>query len=516
MEQSTIWGPSFSNPQLAQAYGKEFQQQLLRHLCHSQDFLESVVGVIVPTDFTIPFGGLVWEALVDAYTNGGNKIPDYAGLELSLLKVRENVDGKFVSEFLPDMIDVFVDLVTLIFSDTAPLNVVRYQNELTPYLRSVRVRAKWQANQQTLMLGGDVSALTQELVKIETETAGINNASKFVTMDQSQALMFTQAQVKPRITTGLQELDALLYGGLEPQELGLIVAPPGRGKTNMLLHLGAVAANTGCPALFITLEMSGKAIFSRYIAMTAAIPAAFTKQAVTTWPEKYVKRWQYLSSGNRVAKSHFEVLDLSETQTTVFAIEAGIKTWLQNTVRRKLGVDPALTPCLICVDWISLDQIAPLPDSVKATNDIKLQGIMGYLKKVCRRLGIGMWSAAQGNKGSANKSVVTMVDTAGAWLLGQNVDIFIGFGIPDAAESAQDDEEDGDDRSKHAGIAITKKGAAHVVLAIDKHRGGDKTTVRAYRSPTLLMYNSVNAYFAMDAALTMQLDGMKLGALNYG
>lgn len=60
------------------------------------------------------------------------------------------------------------------------------------------------------------------------------------------------------------ELDTSLGGGIAAGELGILLAPPARGKTSVLCTIGAMAARRGIRPLHITLEISGIRVARRY------------------------------------------------------------------------------------------------------------------------------------------------------------------------------------------------------------------------------------------------------------
>lgn len=65
------------------------------------------------------------------------------------------------------------------------------------------------------------------------------------------------------------QLDRALGGGLAAGELGILLAPPARGKTSVLCTVGALAAVKGTQPVHITLEISDSRVYGRYdVALT--------------------------------------------------------------------------------------------------------------------------------------------------------------------------------------------------------------------------------------------------------
>lgn len=73
------------------------------------------------------------------------------------------------------------------------------------------------------------------------------------------------------IPTGFRDLDHITDGWMA-EELIIVAARPGVGKTTLLLHLALAAARAGEQVLFVTLEMPTDALLRRLVASIAMIP----------------------------------------------------------------------------------------------------------------------------------------------------------------------------------------------------------------------------------------------------
>lgn len=76
-----------------------------------------------------------------------------------------------------------------------------------------------------------------------------------------------------RVPTGWAMLDNILGGGLAGGEFGMVMAPPGMGKTTMLVNIGYGAAGLvgATNALHVTLEVSVEQLLARYAARVAGV-----------------------------------------------------------------------------------------------------------------------------------------------------------------------------------------------------------------------------------------------------
>lgn len=67
-----------------------------------------------------------------------------------------------------------------------------------------------------------------------------------------------------RVPTGIHGIDRILGGGLGLGELGLVIAPYGRGKTTVLVNFGVHAARLGRRVFHLSLELSKAQTMMRY------------------------------------------------------------------------------------------------------------------------------------------------------------------------------------------------------------------------------------------------------------
>lgn len=68
------------------------------------------------------------------------------------------------------------------------------------------------------------------------------------------------------VSTGFPDLDVLLRGGFRPGQQIIVAARPAMGKTTFCQQLAAAAADRGCPAGIVSLEMGGDELLERELA----------------------------------------------------------------------------------------------------------------------------------------------------------------------------------------------------------------------------------------------------------
>jgi hypothetical protein len=120
------------------------------------------------------------------------------------------------------------------------------------------------------LINGDIAGAYKVLRESElTLNHGSENDGSEITFSETAGLTEIADYLSPRqpqaIPTGIAKLNRLMRGGLRPGELGVLMAPLKRGKSQALVHLTAEAARRGHPVAHYTLEMSATDIDLRYV-----------------------------------------------------------------------------------------------------------------------------------------------------------------------------------------------------------------------------------------------------------
>lgn len=199
------------------------------------------------------------------------------------------------------------------------------------------------------------------------------------------------------VTTGITEVDRLMIrGGMAPKQLGLIIAPTGRGKTNFLINLAASAVMDGIPTVYYSLELDEDTINTRFDARFTGVPLKMLRSN----SHAVLKAWKKI--GAKVA----DLLIVKEFPTG----EASIATIEQHL---RMLERAAFYPKLVVLDYADLmKSVAKYHDRWEEQGEIykQLRGLM------VRRKVTG-WSATQGNRAAMdpeNNGDVSMFHTAGA------------------------------------------------------------------------------------------------------
>lgn len=135
------------------------------------------------------------------------------------------------------------------------------------------------------------------------------------------------------LTTGLIDLDAVL-GGLTPQEMVVIAARPGMGKTSLAMNIAEkVAITDKLPVGIVSLEMSGMSLTQRMIASRARINLRSLRDGFM--PERDMPRLLRASSEIAAAPLYIE----ERGGMSIFEIRARARRWSQRYAIKLLVID---------------------------------------------------------------------------------------------------------------------------------------------------------------------------------
>lgn len=216
-----------------------------------------------------------------------------------------------------------------------------------------------------------------------------------------------QEDVIERFPTGMKELDAKLKGGLGRTEMGVVLAPPGRGKTTTLINFGTKALRMGANVVHISLENSDAQITRNYdlrmLGKSLEYIREHTDQAIQALG--YAKKY---GSGQLFIKKY------PTKKVTVDTIRLYL-----NRLKFIKGID---------IDMLIVDYGALLKPTVN-WNDKRnvIESNYEDLRALADEFQCALWTGAQGNRGSLSKKVVTMGDLAEAFAIANTSDVMIAL-----------------------------------------------------------------------------------------
>jgi replicative DNA helicase len=185
------------------------------------------------------------------------------------------------------------------------------------------------------------------------------------------------------VTTGWSEIDNIIGGGLGRNELGVVIAPTGAGKSMVLVHLGAEALKEGKTVIHYTLELQETVIANRYDSCITGYPLS----EIINFKEEVYEEIKDIE-GSLIIKEY----------PTKSASTNTIKTHLSKLVKR--GINPGM----IIVDYGDLLK----PVVVRKEKRNELESIYEELRAISAVFGCPVWTASQTNRSGLSAEVITM------------------------------------------------------------------------------------------------------------
>lgn len=244
-----------------------------------------------------------------------------------------------------------------------------------------------------------------------------------------------------RIPTGLSDLDGLTGGGFAPGRLIIVGARPGVGKTTIGQGFARAAAiGHKLPTLFTSLEMGKDEIMAGVLAAECQVPLHHISHGTTSDADAL----QLANAMERLAAGALYIDDATEVSLP------SLRGQVRNLVRT-VGLR------MVVVDYLQLMK-AP-----KAENrQVAVSYLSRGLKLMAKEFGITVVVLCQLNRASEQRTDKrpTIADLRESGAIEQDADMVILIHRPDMHEP----------ESERAG---------EVDLIVDKHRGGQRTTITA-------------------------------------
>lgn len=192
-----------------------------------------------------------------------------------------------------------------------------------------------------------------------------------------------ELEARNPITTGWEETDKLLSGGLGKGELGVVVAPTGAGKSMALVHLGTQAIKQGLNVVHYTLELQDTVVASRYDSCITG----FGLNALHGLKDEIYEKIKDMSGGLIVKEYPTKS---ASTQT--------LRSHLEKLRKREVPID------MILVDYGDLLR----PVSVQKEKRNELESIYEEMRGIAQEYECPLWTASQTNRSGLNAEVITM------------------------------------------------------------------------------------------------------------
>ena len=195
------------------------------------------------------------------------------------------------------------------------------------------------------------------------------------------------------ISTGLSDLDNSMLGGYSKDEITIMGAPPGRGKSFFLMNAMYYAMLAGHHPLYVTLELSERAVLRRL----------YGRVAVATRREMVDEEEIQRTDGKffTLSKAQGKIVYYPGRTLTVAALEG-----LMESQDASFG----FRPNILIVDY--LDRLAPSKGDARQETRHQLRNITDDLRSIALRHNVPVVTATQATRASLTKKNPTEKDVS--------------------------------------------------------------------------------------------------------
>ena len=212
------------------------------------------------------------------------------------------------------------------------------------------------------------------------------------------------------IPTGIPLIDQRLRGGIEPGNLGIVMAPSGRGKTLSLVNFGAAAVVSGYNVAHITIgDVPELVVGQRYDARLSGVPA----NAIAKGASGFVK---HVIRATKNAKGRLWIKEYTAHAANVVEIQTYLKR-LQETCSVKID--------LVIIDYADLIRVAQ--NNREAGRYRELGDVIIGLRSLAGELRVPVWTASQTGRPAYKSKNIGLSDIWESIEKVQHSDIVIGM-----------------------------------------------------------------------------------------
>jgi len=227
------------------------------------------------------------------------------------------------------------------------------------------------------------SSSFDEIEKVIQDALKLGTDNNFGHEYHKDALARFEIINRAPISTGWDRMDEICKGGLGKNELGVVIAPTGAGKSMVLVHLAASALRQGKTVVYYTLELKDTVVGSRFDSCLTGVPLN----------EMRDRKEEILSKIEGIEGS----LIVKEYPTKSASVQT-IKNHIEKLKKR--GIEPDM----ILVDYADL--LRPVRTTGEKRHE--LEETYENLRALAQIYEMPVWTASQTNRGGLNAEVITM------------------------------------------------------------------------------------------------------------
>ncbi len=352
---------------VAFALTPEYQNRVLNYMLRNSAFCDMAKDHLSPDLFATKQQQFIFNLL----TKGPLHQTPITLQEELVLAVKA---GHLKAADVPMYLELYKDITSPMLPDeqehvrTNFSNFVRTQNVKRAIIESAQLiqEGKWDL----------IERKVSDAIASGTDISNIGHRYFDDFKDRLQRRITAESGVK--LPVGIPELDfEYLKGGLENQQLGLVVGASGRGKSIFLSHIAKTTVLLGKKVVYYTLELSEDVIASRF-------DSTFCQIRPHELRDKYQESYDKLTM---LSNKYKDVLTIKQYP----AQKAGVNTLIAHY---RVLCETGFVPDVVIVDYLDLLRSERTYSEVRFELDYITQCLRGFAQEYNTRV----WTATQLNR----------------------------------------------------------------------------------------------------------------------
>ncbi len=350
-------------------FGKSFQENLCQLMLDDRPFCDQVSEVIDTSFFELKYLQVFIEVLL-SYRERYRSHPNHEIMMTELKSGMQNQD-----KVVADQVRHFY---ARIYNSEGVQEAEYIKDKAIDFCRKQTLKGAMIKSVKLLKSSSfdEISKVIEDAMKLGTD----NNFGHDYHVD---ALKRFQRIHRSPITTGWERIDDIVKGGLGKNELGVVIAPTGAGKSMVLVHLAAEALKKGKTVVYYTLELKDTVVGGRFDSALTKVPL------------------------NELLDQQEMIMDMiQDVEGTLIIKEYPTKSASVQTIRGHVDrlIKKGMKPDMILVDYADL--LRPTRSSGEKRHE--LEETYESLRALAQIYEMPVWTASQTNRGGLNAEVITM------------------------------------------------------------------------------------------------------------
>jgi len=243
---------------------------------------------------------------------------------------------------------------------------------------------------------------------IKGTQAGVYDEQQELRYFETVSIRLRKQKKEKSIHTLIPELDHVLRNrGLNYRELGIVLAPPGGGKTMFLTHMAKSAVLQKKSVIFISIDMIADLIAAR---LDASFSGVFTH-------ELFDNRERVVRKVTEIGERYGELLIIKEYPEKTLTV-AGLQSYLQHLADIDYYTD------MVIVDYSALMSSG---DTNFRQPHKDLGNIILGLRRLAKEMNLAIWTGAQGHRAAASAELVTAEHAAESFEMVNHANVMVSL-----------------------------------------------------------------------------------------